>query len=381
MPPKGPIPLNNSLPQDQPSNRRTSRLDVARLAQVSVATVSYVVNGGPKPVSRAARERVEAAIQQLGYRPHAIARSLRTGRTRTIGLVVPTLLTSFMAHLVTEVEDNLARHGHELILASSHENNERERRLLEILADRSIDGLLFIPTSADEKSAKAANAFLASGIQTVFIDRFIGGVQADVVMTDHVGAARMVTQYLIAQGARDIALVSFSEQASSALERIQGYREALVEAELPVDESRIVVVKYASGQEASQAVADHVAAKGVPDAVLCTSDTFLTAVIRALRELGVRVPTDVLVAGGFAPSTSPWHDLLDPPPPIVRQNYQLIAERAVTFLMERIGGDAAPPRTQLIEAEFFSDPISLDLRGDQSQRQFIRGLTAGAVKG
>ena len=131
--------------------KRPTRNDVARLAGVSVATVSYVINNGPRPVSEETRARVLGAVQQLSYRPHAIARSLKTGRTHTVGLLIPTLLSPGFAYLINEVEDCLAQHDYTLVLASSHENGERERRVLDVMASQSIDGLLFTPSTARQR--------------------------------------------------------------------------------------------------------------------------------------------------------------------------------------------------------------------------------------
>lgn len=331
-------------------NKRPTRNDVAQLAGVSVATVSYVVNNGPRPVSEETRARVLAAIEELGYRPHAIARSLRTGNTRTIGLLIASLLPSFVGRLVNAVEDNLARRNYGLILASSHEDGELEKRMLEVLADQSIDGLLYIPTSSN--NGEKVERLINEGIPVVFIDRLINGVPADAVMTDNVNAAKRATEYLIKNSCCDIICVSFSDEASSALDRVEGYRQALCEQGLPVEEHKVLVVKYASGEDVDASLERYIDAHGLPDGILCASDSFLTSTIKTLHMRGIKIPEQVRVTGGFTASTSPWHELLESPPPLVCQDFQGMAQKAVEFMMERLSGDDRPPRTELIDAEF-----------------------------
>lgn len=330
--------------------KRPTRREVAKLAGVSVATVSYVVNNGPRPVSEETRERVLTAIEELGYKPSAIARSLKTGNTQTVGVIVPSLVAGFFGYLVTELEVQLAERGYSLILASSSEDCEREKNLLNVLADRSIDGLLYVPISAE--NCDDVKQLIESGIPVVFIDRYKPGVQADAVMTDNVKAAKRATNHLIQSGCQRIVCISFHHQASSALERIDGYRQALQDNDLPIDQKMILHAMWPFGESVEDALLAHIESHGIPDGIFCTVEGHLGIVIKALRELGIRVPNQVQVSGGFTASTSPWNELMDIPIPIVRQNYQLIAQRAVELLMDRINGDDLPLHTELIEAEY-----------------------------
>lgn len=328
--------------------RRPTRRDVAALAHVSVATVSYVVNDGPRPVAPETRKRVISAIQQLGYRPHAIARSLRTGNTHTIGLLVQSLLTTYVGLLVNAVEDGLASRGYGLILASSHEDCDRENKLLDLLSAQSIDGLIYTPISC--RNGTQVTRFLNEGVPVVFMDRYIPGTPADAVMTDNVSAARKATDFLIQSGCRRNLCISFSDEASSALERMEGFRQAHRDHNLPIDDLSILVVKYAAGEKVEPALLAYIYAHALPDGILCLSDESLVGSIKALKQRGIRVPEQVRVTGGF--SDTPWNALLEPPMPIVRQDFQRVAQLAVEFLMARIEGDKSPPRTELIPAEF-----------------------------
>ena len=327
---------------------RPKRSDVAKLAGVSTATVSYVLNNGPRPVAEETRARVQAAIKELKYHPHAIARSLSKGKTQTVGFLAPSFVSGFMSYLVDAVEANLARRGYGLLLASSHEDSARENQMLTTLASQAIDGLLLVPTS----SSNGGNIIelMTRGLPVVFIDRYVAGVAADVVTTDNVEAARHATEYLLQRGRKHCICISFSDEASSAIDRVQGFRKALAEHGVTAPDHSVMVVRYAAGDSVSAHLAAYIEVSGVPDGILCTTDVFFIETVKFLRSHGFKVPGQVDVTGSFF--FSPWNEILDPPLPIVCQDYNQIADRAVKCLIERIEGSGAgpAPRLELVPA-------------------------------
>ena len=327
--------------------KRPNRNDVANLAGVSVATVSYVVNDRPGRVSEKTRQLVRRAVDQLGYQPHAIARSLKTGRTNTVGLLIPTLLSPGFAYLINEVEDCLAERGYALVLASSHEDVQRERRVLEVMVSQSVDGLLFTPSSMS--CGDRLVQLMREGLPVVFLDRCIPGVPADTVMTDNVRAGQQATEYLIRQGCRRIVCVSFSHEASAALDRVRGYRDALRQHGLPWDDSMVLVIPDPSGEEGVSALLQYVAERGVPDGIMCTNQLHTIAVVKALRQQGIAIPDQVAVVGGFF--VSPWDALVEPALPLVDQDMRHMARQAVEFLIQRVQGCDLPPRTVLLDTK------------------------------
>jgi len=306
-----------------------------------------VINDGPRPVSEETKARVLDAVEELGYRPHAIARSLRTGRTRTVGLLIPTLLSPGFAFLINEVEDCLASHDYALVLASSHENGDRESHMLDVMVSQSIDGLLYTPSSPRLRDQVAQ--LIDAGVPVVFVDRHIPGVPADTVMTDNVKAGRQATEHLIQQGCRKIVCVSFSHEASAALDRVEGYRQALRQHNLPVDEKLILVIPDPAGEMGMSALLEYSDTFGLPDGIMCNNQTHTIGVVKALRERGVRVPEQVAVIGGFF--VSPWDTLLEPSLPLVNQDMRRMARKAVEFLMQRLDGDDSSPRMVLLDPE------------------------------
>jgi LacI family transcriptional regulator len=315
--------------------------------------VSYVLNDGPRPVAKATRARVQAAIKRLKYHPHAIARSLSKGKSQTVGFLAPSLVAAFQAHLVDAVEENLARRGYDLLLASSHEDSAHEIQMLNTLASRSIDGLLLVPTSSGNRAK--IREVIGRGLPVVFVDRYVDGVAADVVTTDNVEAARHATTYLIEKGCKRLACISFSDEASSAIDRVKGFRNALTQHGLSTQDHPVLHVRYAAGESVGARLSAHLARSGVPDGILCTTDGFLIETVKFLRSQGVRVPGQVRVTGAFF--VSPWNEILDPPLPIVSQDYQRIADQAVRMLIDRIEakGTAPPPRLELVPANYLHE--------------------------
>ena len=331
-------------------SRRPTRSDVAKLAGVSTATVSYVVNNGPRPVAANTRETVLNAIKTLGYKPDLIARSLRTGHTLTIGVLVPNVIAGYFGQLVTDLELELAERGYSMFLANSLENQERESRMLMLLSTRSIDGLLHVPIS--QKNDSGVGQLINDGIPVVFMDRYSPEVKTDTVMTNNIQAAKQATNYLINSGCKSIVCISFHDEASSALSRVEGYKQALLENGLSIDENMILRTRWPSSESVKTKLSAHIDAYGLPDGIFCTVEDFISESIGVLRRLGVYDENRVMVTGGFAASEYPWHDLLERPIPIVRQNTKMIARCSVEMLMERINGDNSPPRIALIPADF-----------------------------
>jgi DNA-binding LacI/PurR family transcriptional regulator len=324
--------------------------DVAKVAEVSNSTVSYVINNGPRNVSDETRLRVLSVIEELGYHPHAAARNLRKGNTQTIGFLVQSLKSAYVSNLVDSVEKYLTKKNYYLILASAHEDHERESYMINALANQSIDGLLFIPTSCE--NGYLINRLIQSEMPIVLVDRNIKGVAADLVMTDNFEAAKVATNYLIRNGCQRIMCISFSKEASSAIDRVEGFKQALTENKIPLEEKYISNFQYDSDESIEKLLLENIQQSGLPDGIMCTTDTIFIDVIKSLKKNGIRIPDQVIVTGSFY--NSPWNDLLEPPLPVVSQNYDLMAKHAVEFLIDRINGNKELPRIKMVDASFFN---------------------------
>ena len=321
--------------------------DVARLAEVSIKTVSNVINDYPH-IRPATRERVEAAIAQLGYQPNLSARSLRSGRTGVISLALPELSLSYFAELADSVIAAAESRGLTVLIEQTGGDRERELEMLRSPRRKLSDGLLFSPLGVGQDDA----ALIEQPYPVVLLGERIFGGPTDHVTMRNVEGARAATEYLLGQGRRRIALVGAhdGEVIGSAGLRVRGYREALEAAGVAYDPALIGYTDlWHRGDGATSMRA--LLASGVDfDAVFGLNDTLALGAMRVIQEAGIRVPDDVAVIGfdnlDEAQYSLPSLTTVDP-------GREAIAETAVRVLLERIERKDEEPRApQEILADF-----------------------------
>ena len=305
--------------------------DVARLANVSVATVSNALNSADR-VSEELRARVHAAVEKLGYAPHAAARSLRKRSSGLLGLVVGDITNPFFSDLFAAVEDAAAATGHLVLLCNSSETVAREEAHLRMLRSQRIDGLILAPTGAVSMNRAALLAQLE--VPVVLVDRAMDGLGYDAVVLDNHRAAFEATRHLIAAGHRRIALINGPEVVRTAADRLRGYREALLTAGITFDPG---LVRDAGFQEAPacRAAVDLLRSDDPPTAIFATNNLMTVGTIRALADLGLRCPEDISIVGI---DDLPWADSVSPRLTAVAQPVREIGETALALLLDRIGG-------------------------------------------
>lgn len=337
--------------------------DVARMADVSIKTVSNVINDYPH-IRADTKQRVLDAIEQLGYRPNLSARGLRSGRTGVIGLAVPALRENYFAELADSIIRAAEKRGLGVMVEQT--SGEREAELLAVSGGRRrfMDGLLFSPKSLGQEDAAALDV----GFPMVLLGERIFGGPTDHVTMHNVSSARAAVDHLLQLGRRRIALIGADladqDETSSASLRLRGYRDALAAAGIELSPALVRPAEHwnrASGAYATR----RLISEGVPfDAIFSLNDTLGLGALRALGEAGVDVPTDVAVIG---------FDNIDetrfsvPSMSSVETGRDQIAALAVDLLIERINekGDPVPPRTlkpdfRIVgrESTGFTDPES-----------------------
>jgi LacI family transcriptional regulator len=317
---------------------------VAKLAGVSVATVSYVINDSPQQISQETRERVLAAIDQLGYRPDHIARSLKTGQTFTVGVVIPTIASPGMAMMANVVQESLLERDYFAIITSTREKQTLEEKMLDLMVSQSVDGLIICPTGV--RQYEELKNLRENDVPVVFMDRRIENFPADYVMTNNIKATRQAVDYLIEGGCRRILCISFSSSASSAVDRVTGCREGAAASGVAGVEVQSLVVEDPTGALAEPAFLDFVASSGLPDGVVCTTQEIGVSVLKALRTKEIEYPHKNLVV-----FDADWGVMLAPPVPIISQNFIRIGRTAVRLLIERINGLQEAPRGIYVDAE------------------------------
>ncbi|WP_031082271.1 LacI family DNA-binding transcriptional regulator [Streptomyces sp. NRRL WC-3549] len=310
--------------------------DVAALAGVSVRTVSNVVSNSAT-VAPATRDRVMAAVEELGYRPNLAARNLRQGRTGLIGVVVPEIHSPYFGALAGHLIDAARQRGWTVLLERTGGRPELERRLLEGSEGHQVDGLIVSPWS----TSPAELASLAGGLPLVVLGELEPHGSIDHVALDNVAAARAAAHHLAGLGRRRVAAVGLQPALGhgTAELRAEGFRQGLREAGLgPVAEVEVADLHRTEGARAMRELLP-----AAPDAVFCFSDELALGALRVAAERGVRVPDDLVLMG--------FDDIEDgrfcaPSLTTIAPDRAQIAERAVQCLTERVLGrlDALPGR-------------------------------------
>jgi DNA-binding LacI/PurR family transcriptional regulator len=320
--------------------------DVARLAGVSIKTVSNVIHDHPH-VRPATREKVQAAIDELGYTPNLTARNLRSGRTGAIALAVPDLGLAYFAELAAEVIAEAEKVGFVVLVEQTGADRDRELKMLQSSQRKLTDGLIFSPLGMSQEDVGA----LAVPYPMVLLGERIFGGPVEHVTMRNVEAAKAATAALIEAGRRRIAVIGAheGEVIGSAGLRLQGYREALDDAGIAYDPalvSHTTLWHRSNGATSMRALLE----RDVEfDAVFGLNDTLALGAMRVLQEAGRRIPHDVAVVG--------WDDLDEaqysiPSLSTVDPGRQWIARTAVSTLLARIASPDAPDRDRLHLADF-----------------------------
>jgi len=301
-----------------------TRTDVARVAGTSVAVVSYVINNGPRPVAEATRQRVLAAIRQTGYRPNGVARALASGSTKTFGLIVPNISNPFVASMAHVLLQESLNHGHVMLLGDAGDDRQRELELIQGMLNRQIDGLFY--HSVDRHPS--IEIIQASGTPFVMLDRIAPRPGVSVLSMNERQAARDITLHLLSHGYRDVGMISGPLGMFNTQDRIQGWRDAMQEQGLNIDESLIFPADYTrqGGYDAAQRM---LAGSHTPRALFASNEGQAIGCIRAFAERGIRVPQDVALVCFNGTAQSAFHV---PTLTTVRQPLHEMARQAIAML-------------------------------------------------
>jgi LacI family transcriptional regulator len=314
----------------------TTLADVARRAGVSISTASYVVTG-TRPVGDETRQRVLEAIAETGYTPDTVARSLRSSRSETIGLVLPDIRNPFFSSVVDGVETEARAQRQTLLLVNSGEDPDREIEALHQLRSRRVDGLIVGLTRDTPRGALVS--LHKSRTPVVFVDR-AGPPEFDQVLVANDVATRVMVDHLVGAGHRRIGMIAGVRGISTAEERIEGFRQGLELAGLPLDGSQIV--DGGSRRElARQAVTEVLGSGARFDALVIGNNDMALGALEALSNLGLRVPGDIAVV---SLDDLPWGHLLASPLTAVVQPSFSMGREAMRLLLRRIAAPDAAPR-------------------------------------
>jgi LacI family transcriptional regulator len=299
--------------------------DVAREAGVSSATVSRVLNDD-NLVTDGVRERVLAAVSELGYRPNRIARSLRRQTSETIGVVVSDIENPHFTRAVRAIEDAAYSRGYRVILCNTDETPEKQRAYLDVLADEQVVGVILVPADPADPTI---TRLLDLKIPIVAFDRVADDERADAVFADNAQAARLATEHLLNLGRRNVGFIAGRSEIQTGAERLRGYREAVETRGLDIIVGEGAFRLEPSRKATRQMVQEHPELDGI----VVANNLMAIGTLQALREAGRRIPDDVAVVGIDDP---PWAGLVHPPMTTLAQPTQQMANSAFDLLIDRI---------------------------------------------
>lgn len=347
---------------------RATIADVARLAGVSTATAGRVL-GGYGSSREETREQVERAARKLGYRANALARSLITGRTRTIGVVAGDIQNPFYASILRGVTDVVEKRNFGLLIMNSDENLQKEVRAVNLLLEKQVDGLIVSP--CDTQNAPHLRDLHASGLPLVLLDRTVAGLDVDRIATENIGTAERAVKVLIDAGHRRIGVVAelVEEQQGGVAgfikrglagdvlstdtlypswQRILGYLRAHRQAGVPVDPLLVGRVGSYSSEGAQATALRLLDRQDRPTALFATDGTMSEGVMRAIVALSLRVPDDLSL---ICFDDLEWMSFLPPGITTFAQPRLEMGAAAAEILLDRIQGTDAASRAMLMQGE------------------------------
>jgi len=320
---------------------RPTIADVARLAGVHASTVSRALDPATRHrISAAVAERVAAVAEQLGYRPSVLAAGLRSGRSHTVGVLVPDLTNPVFPPIVQAIEAALARAGYVTLLASTEADPGKEALLIGRMAAQGADGII-LASAALGSPAPAAAARL--GLPLVLVNRRLPGTELPAVVSEDAAGIAMVVRHLLGLGHRAIAHLAGPQGVATAADRLRGLRAALKSAGLvPVAVERASAYTRAAGAQAARALLrSH---RGRFTAIAAANDLLALGAYDALREVSLRVAIDISVTGF---NDMPMADLVEPPLTTVRIQHAAMGQAAADAMLARLRGEAGPGTVRL----------------------------------
>lgn len=308
--------------------------DVAKLANVSMSTVSHVING-TRNVSEATAKKVHKAIEQTGYIPNFVAKSLKQSSTHTIGVVITDIRNQFFVDVIHAIDEEARKEGYQVFISETEENCQREFEILKALCERRVDGIIYSPTVGMEK--QTIEYLKRVKIPVIMIDRLLGR-GFDWVGVESRESTKEITDYLIHLGHKRIGILAGFRGINTTEERIGGYQEAMMSAGLKVRKEWIISGNYRN-EPMTEKVVKVMRDEYAPTALIAANNRMIYNAMSALQQLNLCVPEDVsLAAFGF----SEWAEYFEPKLTALKEPCWEMGKQAYQLLKRRIQDNSAP---------------------------------------
>ncbi len=311
--------------------KKLSIKDIAQQLKISPTAVSFVLNGKAKEmrVSEEVVKKVEKFILQTGYKPNSLARSLRTGKTNILALIIEDISNPFFANIARMIEDKAYKNGYKIIYSSNDNDSEKAKDLITMYRERHVDGYIITPSEGMEEEV---NALIKEGMPVVLFDRKLANVDCDVVVIDNEESTYQAVKHLVKQGFKEIAFITLNSLQWQMQERLNGYERAISESGLTSNLKELTYVSSTEGSEIERHIAAYLKRKPNLDAVLFGTNYIGVSGLKAIRSMDLRIPEDIAVA------SFDDHDVFQlnsPSITAIEQPLGKIAEQLITLLLER----------------------------------------------
>jgi DNA-binding LacI/PurR family transcriptional regulator len=318
--------------------------DIARYTGLALSTISKYLNGGS--VRENTRIKIEEALSVLDYKRNEAARSLKTNKSMTVGILIPNLRSHFDTTIIAMVEEELTRAGYSVIICGYHQSLALEREKLRFLIQKRIDGLITIPSGANHREI---GDFMEEGRSLVFIDRPVPGIEADTILVDNEPSCYLITKYLIEKGHRSIGIICGSSETYTSRERLNGYLRADKETGNPVDVNLVCYGDW-SRQSGYDFTRDLLSRPEPMSALISCSDDTSIGALQAVSQLSVSIPETLSM---ISYDLLEFADVFRPAITTIEQPVSEIGRMAAELLLKRMGGaDGEPRRTIVMKTSF-----------------------------
>jgi LacI family transcriptional regulator len=326
--------------------KKVSIKDIARHLGVSTALVSYVLNDKAGRVSLEMAEKIRKAARELNYRPNLIARSLQSGKTNTLGLIVADISNPFFSQIARIVEDEAKKWGYTVIFGSNDESVEKSQALLDTMLNRQVDALIIAPAEFTEEQIKALRE---KRIPFVLIDRYFSDIRANCVHIDNYKAAYTAVEHLIKTGSTRIGMLAYETGMQHITERIAGYKDALKDGGIGFRDQWLI---WASYQHLDEEVASGMEQLLLPtpavDGFFFATNSLAIQGIRQVMRQKISVPDELAI---ISMDEADAFDFFYSPITFVKQSLEDIGKQAVRLALDNIAQQSIVPAEVVVDAK------------------------------
>ncbi|MES2061941.1 MAG: substrate-binding domain-containing protein [Bacteroidota bacterium] len=323
-------------------NKKISIVDIANLLNISKTTVSFILNGRAqeKRISEELVQKVLKLVKEVGYKPNSLAKSLRTGKSNIIGLMVEDISNPFFANIARLIEDRAYEKGYRIIYCSTDNDTGKTQDLITMFRDRHVDGYIMAPPKNIEEDVQE---LIKGGLPVVMFDRYLPNVDTDYVIVDNQFSTYNATRHLIEQGYSKIAFITFSSEQTQMLDRMNGYKNALKEGKL---KPYIKEIDFNRNEELiKEPLSAYLKKNPGIDAILFGTDHIGTCGLKVINQLGLKVPQDLAIVSF---DDYDVFELYSPSVTAIAQPVEAIADNIISLLLKKLDANNSNQTTQKI---------------------------------